>query len=317
MTLIEAFKILKESMETTVTAAVRVLRGSVFKVDIGRKRFEVANFPKTQVVEGKVTVVNQKELEKQIGEVSKRVQDVHKALDGLRPLKQVEVTNFPALPKPPEPPKTMEISKPVKVSPESLSSIVEAISKLREAVSKLPTKYPEVKIPPFPKVEIPPFPKIPQPPTEISVSNLERLLGKDPKKYIPVRLTDGKEFYRAIEELAVAAGRSYAYSDARGTKQQALVDQDRHVQADIVSMPEISVSATATSDDPTLKYLISDTDAADTVKYYGFLDKDGNWYIMQEDTSAGTYRYTKGSADYATNWTDRASLTYELFSEVF
>lgn len=309
MTLIEALKILKESMETTVTAAVKVLRGSVFKVDIGRKRFEVANFPKTQAVEGKVTVVNQKELEKQIGEVSKRVQDVHKALDGLRPLKQVEVTNFPAFPKPPEPPKTMEISKPIKVSPESLSSIVEAISKLREAVSRLPTKYPEVKIPPFPKVEIPPFPKIPQPPTEISVNNLERLISDDPKRYIPVRLSDGKEFYRALEELAVSAGRSYAYSNSQGVKQQALVDQDRHVQVDLVNSLD--------------RYRLNDKYTDGNTTYTGNEAPNGDWYIMKSVSgSVGHLRYATHKnnptiSTYVGAWNNKATLTYGYVSDAF
>lgn len=304
MTLIEALKILKESMETTVTAAVKVLRGSVFKVDIGRKRFEVANFPKTQAVEGKVTVVNQKELEKQIGEVSKRVQDVHKALDGLRPLKQVEVTNFPPFPKPPEPPKTMEISKPVKVSPESLSSIVEAISKLREAVSKLPTKYPEVRIPPFPKVEIPPFPKIPQPPTEISVNNLERLISDDPKRYIPVRLSDGKEFYRALEELAVSAGRSYAYSNSQGVKQQALVDQDRHVQVDIISQPETNYASLIDEASPSVTYICTASP--------GTQADEPHWRIQKITKSGSVTRtqYPNGQNTFTFVADDRATYDY-------
>lgn len=64
-------------------------------------------------------------------------------------------------------------------------------------------------------------------------------------------------------------------------------------------------------------YLISDTDDTSNPKYYGFLDKFGNWYILRENTSTKTYRYCKGSNDYTTNWTNRASLTYDYVSVIF
>lgn len=66
-------------------------------------------------------------------------------------------------------------------------------------------------------------------------------------------------------------------------------------------------------------YHISDIDDASTVKYYGFVDADGNWYIMKEDTSVSpkTYRYVSGNVDYTTNFTDRASLSYNYFYGIF
>lgn len=66
-------------------------------------------------------------------------------------------------------------------------------------------------------------------------------------------------------------------------------------------------------------YHVSDIDDAGTVKYYGFVDADGNWYIMKEDTSVSpkTYRYASGGVDYTTNFTDRASLSYSYFNSIF
>ncbi|HHD92284.1 MAG TPA: hypothetical protein ENL06_01500 [Candidatus Portnoybacteria bacterium] len=61
-------------------------------------------------------------------------------------------------------------------------------------------------------------------------------------------------------------------------------------------------------------YHISDIDDSSPA-YYGFVDKDGNWYIMKEDT--GTYRYCKGTTDYSTNWSNRASLTYDYYDNIF
>ena len=53
--------------------------------------------------------------------------------------------------------------------------------------------------------------------------------------------------------------------------------------------------------------------------YYGFIDQDGNWYIMRATTSGNitTYEFVKGSSDYSTNWTNRASLTYQAYNAVF
>lgn len=67
------------------------------------------------------------------------------------------------------------------------------------------------------------------------------------------------------------------------------------------------------------KYVIADKDDDASPNYYGFTDKEGNWYIMRETISSGadTYRYTKGESNYDTNWTNRASLTYDYFYNVF
>lgn len=65
---------------------------------------------------------------------------------------------------------------------------------------------------------------------------------------------------------------------------------------------------------PTDGYQISQVDDS-TPAYYGFMNKDGLWYIMQENS--GAYLYAKGSTNFSTNWTNRASLSYDYFSSVF
>ena len=77
-------------------------------------------------------------------------------------------------------------------------------------------------------------------------------------------------------------------------------------------------------------YQISDSattgSGASTEQYNGYLDKEGNWYIQKivgDLSSSATMRYFRGgdanhsSADYQTNWTGRAALTYVYFSEAF
>jgi|GEM_PF-2325269 len=65
------------------------------------------------------------------------------------------------------------------------------------------------------------------------------------------------------------------------------------------------------------QYKISDMDDAASPKYYGFIEKDGAWYITKEDTSAKTYRYCKGASNYSTAWTNRATQDYDYFDKIF
>ena len=67
---------------------------------------------------------------------------------------------------------------------------------------------------------------------------------------------------------------------------------------------------------PTDGYKVSELDDTTLPAYYGFVHKSGAWYIMKE-ASDGTYRYTKGSSGYSTNWTDRDTLTYGYFDDIF
>lgn len=58
-------------------------------------------------------------------------------------------------------------------------------------------------------------------------------------------------------------------------------------------------------------YEISDEDIAGDIQYFGYLNQLGKWIIQRRDatTDLVTERYINGSADYSTNWTNRASLT--------
>jgi len=73
-------------------------------------------------------------------------------------------------------------------------------------------------------------------------------------------------------------------------------------------------------------YQIADTDDAGTIKYYGFVKKNGDWLIQREDSVNKTYRWAKGDElykkteeekGYKNAWINRATLTYFYFYEVF
>jgi hypothetical protein len=63
-------------------------------------------------------------------------------------------------------------------------------------------------------------------------------------------------------------------------------------------------------------YKVSDIDTSTSTQYFGFIDYNGNWYIIQFNTTANTVRYAAGneSNSYSTNWTNRTSLTYTYYN---
>ena len=69
---------------------------------------------------------------------------------------------------------------------------------------------------------------------------------------------------------------------------------------------------------PTDGYTITEVDEGTTESYYGFVNKNGAWYITKE-TSTGAYRYRKGGSDFSSAWDLRADplTTYDYFDNVF
>ncbi len=64
-------------------------------------------------------------------------------------------------------------------------------------------------------------------------------------------------------------------------------------------------------------YKISEIDEKNSVTYYGFVNKEGAWYIMKEDDDNNSYRYTKGDSKFPDNWGNRQLLAYDYYSNVF
>ncbi len=67
---------------------------------------------------------------------------------------------------------------------------------------------------------------------------------------------------------------------------------------------------------PTGGYKISEIDD-NVITFYGFINKDGAWYIMREDTDTGSFRYTKGDFNFPGSWTRRQNLKYDYTCNVF
>lgn len=66
-----------------------------------------------------------------------------------------------------------------------------------------------------------------------------------------------------------------------------------------------------------------EADELSNPKYYGMVNKKGDWYILRDDTtgtsssSSSSFRYCYGQTDFPTNWTNRASLTYDYPYNIF
>lgn len=67
--------------------------------------------------------------------------------------------------------------------------------------------------------------------------------------------------------------------------------------------------------DPMVVYKISDIDDAGDPKYFGYLDANGNWYVLKLTSTDA--RYSKGVTDYAANWGNRAALSYDYYNNTF
>lgn len=93
------------------------------------------------------------------------------------------------------------------------------------------------------------------------------------------------------------------FADSAGNKRPALINSDGILQVGV------------SGGDPLAKYAVAEVDKSTSTKYVGFVDVDGNWYIMRAYNN--TYRYTAGSTNFVTNWGDRASLVYDYLYNVF
>lgn len=63
--------------------------------------------------------------------------------------------------------------------------------------------------------------------------------------------------------------------------------------------------------DPKRGFEICDEDNESDPLYFGFEHTTGRWIIMKQSIANKSYRYACGLTDYATAWTNRASLGYD------
>lgn len=54
-----------------------------------------------------------------------------------------------------------------------------------------------------------------------------------------------------------------------------------------------------------------------TITYFGYLNREGHYYIMEANDTNGTYRFVTGTSGYATAWAARQTLSYDYFDTTF
>ena len=67
---------------------------------------------------------------------------------------------------------------------------------------------------------------------------------------------------------------------------------------------------------PTDGYQVTEIEE-DSDTFVGFTNKNGQWFIMKEDSQAGSFRYTKGDSNFPKHWSNRENLKYDYFYNVF
>jgi hypothetical protein len=111
----------------------------------------------------------------------------------------------------------------------------------------------------------------------------------------------------------VYRGETYTIPDEREFTRSATYIWDSDLLEWVASTGSGSGGGSDT-ENPTDEYKASDMDDSDP-SYFGFIKADGGWYILKIEDN--TYRYIKGDDNYSTNWTNRASLSYQLFNLIF
>ncbi|MBI2404998.1 hypothetical protein HYV22_02360 [Candidatus Gottesmanbacteria bacterium] len=144
--------------------------------------------------------------------------------------------------------------------------------------------------------------------------DLRLRIEKDKAKRESVDIADIDK--RTFLKIIGAAGFSFFVLSILGRRLEALLF-DRAV-ARIPNTLQNPAASEAEVAGPVLMngYRISDIDE-DIISYYGFINKDGAWMIMREDTETNSFRYTKGDAGFSANWAGRQRLKYDYFHKLF
>jgi hypothetical protein len=221
--------------------------------------------------------------------------------------------------------KEIEKSKNIEVA-KSIESASMMINKTQDLIKKIPTEYPKSKDYSSSLTSI--VKKLSEVKSKIvnnddvvkSIKELGSLIKEINKKPEVKKSDKVEELLNSIfKELKKPKGKNKKTQEVELTKKQLkllMPYPTSSVDAKIVNEKDGRVNpAILENQDPTSRYQPSDLDEGGATDYYGFLDVDGKWYIMSKTTTA--IRYTKGSKAYTTNWTNRASLTYDYFNNTF
>ena len=133
------------------------------------------------------------------------------------------------------------------------------------------------------------------------LKNIQITGSDEPTDYIPVRLTNGKEFYEGLQSI-IAGGGILNFIDTGGTVRRALTDTDGHLQVDVLN------GGGGTFDD----YEYMGKQESGNYVYYGFKKYGGtDWKVMRKDTTDDSaWKYAYGTSGWSTAWASPGSQSY-------
>lgn len=146
------------------------------------------------------------------------------------------------------------------------------------------------------------------------VPSANRPAGKEQVEWWPVKgelQADGTVLLKIDSELELDASNIFINNLKVGSTDQT--------KTNVRFLKVLDDGTVVVVSKPTDLYKITDIDDVNPVKYYGFTDVLGGWYILKEDLSVtpNTYRYAVGSSDYPNSWTNRATQSYDYFYNKF
>lgn len=137
-------------------------------------------------------------------------------------------------------------------------------------------------------------------------------LNKPDKEAVEIVDIDKRTFLKMVG----VAGLSYlVFSTLTKKTQEVLLGKSAAAEAAILK-DTYGNKIDPAERQPTDGYKISEVDTAG-VTFYGFINKDGGWYIMREDPEKGSFRYARGEANFLDSWKNRERLKYDFFNNVF
>lgn len=315
MNIKQILEFIKKTLENNALAVVRSLKAHIFTVRLLSNKVEVTNpFKLPSIVRVRETnpYTATKDIQKQTDEYKKalveQIKKVNLELAKLKPYSEVTITNLKEI----KPLESIRIKNPQRtVSINNFYEIQKELGKIQKSIKELKLD-PKIIVPDVivPEIKIPDI-KQPEIKNNILLDQLEKLIGTNPKKYVPVRLTDGEKFYEALSELVETVsgggGGKYAFQDTTGERTYGLVNTLRQL---IVVNEE--------------RWGLNNSEKVGTTTYTGEEDVDGNWIVRKIvktgsniQMSYATIKNNPAITDYQDAWDDRATLEYGRFSVAF
>jgi len=231
------------TIEQAAIISVRSLKAHTFST-------RISNLPKTQQVKGTVTVANQKNVEAKLKDIGATLKDLKKAVISFKAPSEIKVSNFPTPEKFPKFPTEIKVTNfpvPEKFPKEIRISNQTDLSLVNAGIEKLTGEVKKLKLNPTINVKAPKPERLVVPPASVNVTQQEidydklaELLASQIPNFDYAKLADtlGKKLAEMIVTTGGGGGGGAGFSNSSGRTTKALVDDDRHLQVDVLSTVE-------------------------------------------------------------------------------